>query len=106
MTSFAITDTISGSIISYGIVYGSNIQNKTACMEGNCEYTVDLPFSICSTSNDVNVAVAAANLLGFGQPTEPITIGMFFTTIIMHHYDHNNYNIRLTTTVYIALLIL
>ena len=84
MTSFDITDTISGSITSYNIVYGGNMQNKTACLEDNCEYTVDLPSSICSISSesDIDVTVAAANLLGFGQPTEPITIGMFCLLIL------------------------
>ena len=64
------------------------MQNKTACVNNTCVYTVDLPPSICSTSDpngaDVAVSVAAVNVLGFGQLTESITIGT-----CMHAY-HNN----------------
>ena len=78
MTSFAITDTIYGSTTSYSIIYGSSneMQNEIACSNNTCEYTVDLPPTICSTINDVNITVSAANLLGSGQPTESINLGM------------------------------
>ena len=79
--SLSITDTIPGSITSYSIFYNSNMQNKTACVNNTCDYTVDLPPSICSTSApngaDVTVSVAAANVLGFGPHTESITIGTY-----------------------------
>ena len=83
VTSFSITDTISGSTTGYSIMYGSNIQNKTACVDDSCEYTIDVPPHICSTSSVVDVSVVAANVLGFGQPSEPITLGMSLLTTTM-----------------------
>ena len=93
VTSFPITNTIPGSITSYSISYGSNIQNKTACMNRTCEYTVDVPPSICSTTDPtgVDVTVAAANVLGLGPPTQSITIGMC---------DKNYYKFVIITTQY------
>ena len=79
VTSFSISDTIPGSTTSYHIFSsGSNIQNQPACMEDTCEYTFDLPPTVCSGSS-VDIAVASANRLGLGPPSEPITIGMCLT---------------------------
>ena len=83
ITSFFITDTISGSTTNYSIFYSDiSMQNLqvTTCMDDRCEYTADVPSSVCSTMSDVDITVAAANRLGFGQPSEPITIGMYLRT--------------------------
>ena len=45
-------------------------------MEDTCEYTVDVPSTVCSTSNEVDIIVTPANRLGLGPPSEPSTIGM------------------------------
>ena len=48
-------------------------------MEDTCEYTVEVPSTVCSTSSKVDVIVASANRLGLGPPSEPTTIGMTLT---------------------------
>ena len=76
ITSFFITDTISGSTTNYIISYSdSSVQNLTAYVDDTYEYTIDVTSSVCSASSDVDVTVAAANRLGFGPSSEPITIG-------------------------------
>ena len=78
VTSFSITDIISGSITSYSIFYGSNIiQNKPACANRTCEYTVAPSSCLTTDPIDVDVTVAAANVLGLGPSTESFTIGTY-----------------------------
>ena len=78
VTSFIISGTTSGSITSYMIYYsGDNMQREVACMrEDSCEYTVEIPPTICATSSEVDVYVAAANRFGFGPSSEVTAIGM------------------------------
>lgn len=49
----------------------------TACVGAIYELTVDIPSTstVCSTSREVDIVIAAANKLGLGPPSEPTTIG-------------------------------
>ena len=73
VTSFSISNTISGSTTSYHILSsGSSVPGQPACMEDTCEYT----FPPDCSGSSVDIAVAAANRLGVGPPSEPNIIGM------------------------------
>ena len=77
--SFSISDTIPGSTTSYHVLSsGSSVQSWSACMEDTCEYIFDLPPLVCSGSS-VDIAIAAANKLGLGPPSETNIIGMCLT---------------------------
>ena len=83
VTSFSISDTISGSTTSYLILSSGNnlLQSLIARVDDTCEYTVKIPSSICSLSRNVDITIVAANRLGHGPPSEPTTIGMCIQSI-------------------------
>jgi hypothetical protein len=83
--SFMISDGIDGSAISYtltyynsisGIICGSAIVLASTCMEGVCRHTFTYEKSACGSSsiNNVNVTISAANHLGSGPASNPITV--------------------------------
>ena len=82
VTSFPITDTISGSTISYNISSsGIPVQTLPAC-SSMCNYTVNAS-NVCSTSSsDIDITVTGANRLGWGQSSQPITVGMWFIVVV------------------------
>jgi hypothetical protein len=89
--SFALSDGIDGSALSYILVYnnsvsgdgcGSAIIPASSCAAGVCRHSFTYEGSGCSSfSTDVNITISATNILGIGPPSEP--------TIVHSTYDNS-----------------
>ena len=54
---------------------GANKTRTANCTDSVCEYTVEVPSTECQSTSDAMVSVSAANRLGSGQSSEPISVG-------------------------------
>ena len=66
--------------MSYNTFFNSDLSvTNSACKTDVCDYAVNLPPSICSTSAaaTINVTVSATNRLGAGPSSDPVATGMW-----------------------------
>ena len=83
--SFNISDEIDGSAQSYTITYTDSTTSTvcssveiqaSSCDVQMCGHQFEVSSSSCVPSADVTITVFATNILGSGQTSNPITIGI------------------------------
>lgn len=83
-SSFAISDEIDGSALSYTLSYNDSLSGDScgsatvpasSCVDGLCQHSFTYEGSACnSASVGVNVSISAANVLGSGPASYPNTV--------------------------------
>ena len=92
-SSFAISDEIEGSALSYTLSYnnslsgvscGSAIVPASSCVDGLCQHSFTYEGSACHSAFGVNVSISAANVLGSGPASYPNTVqGTIYIWILL-----------------------
>ena len=89
--SFDISDEIDGSANSYTITYADSMADTicssaeiqaSSCNGQVCGHQFEVFLSSCVPSADITITVFAANILGSGQTSSSITIGMIIILLL------------------------
>ena len=94
---------------SYTVVYSANTQSLNSsivptaaqsCQENVCTYVLDVPNSLCKSSNiNTNVTISASNALGRGPFSDMDIIGMY-------HAHNNNIHVIILVQVMTCMTII
>ena len=80
---FNITDGITGSLISYTVIYSDSHSNNScglstilvpSCERSICSHLFQVSASSCSPSSNINVSMFATNVIGDGPLSRPVMI--------------------------------
>jgi hypothetical protein len=105
-SSFAISDEIEGSALSYTLSYNDSLSGVScgsatvpafSCDDGVCQHSFSYEGSSCSPLTGVNVTISAANILGSGPLSYPNTVqGMFGYYNLYNIYNYTRMQINQT----------